>query len=393
MKIKHLPTPKYDVELMFAVEPDVPVEYQQAISACAHLSWDNRYPVDVLSGVELGPNRLKRERQGMADWWGIEDEASAIQALDWLLREGHRAHWPQMLEALRDPQAGKASGERAAQFAGNLRQAVPRLIELGLIANARDIERMGLEAWDYARAAHVARESHHIGYLSEEQAWRYILAAFEGIKQRYDTWIDFAHACLVGRYAWGGLGLEHLDFNKVVTTMLRYPLSTWNRYPLNPAFQQEYERQRLALVGEIEPAPPAESAPAARAPQATAAGTGRSPVIVDPRAEKAQRPGLVRRLLDIPVLGDYLATAIGLLVPFAVLVCLGVLLKGVFHLPIDEGRAGKLFFVPGLASLVFLWNRYLAAKQKIRITLPIIPIPLTWVAAFFFVVGMLAAYF
>ena len=406
MKLKQLPSPDY-ADLLFAVEPDVDVLHQQAMSLGVCLAWANDFLVDVLSGVDLSTDakRHKSCKEGMADSWGVVDTPSAISTLDWLLQEGHRAHWAATLECLRNAQVAHnlEDDTRASAFAFHLREATPRLIELGLAEDQQDIERLGIDAWDHGRIIHVARESYYLGYLTEEQAWPYILRAFSQAQQRYRTWVDYARSYLMGRYAWGGLDTEKnmgTGMHKAVTSMLRYRYSTWNCYPLNPAFEAEYERQRHKLVGNIEPVKSALSASASSIPTPETAPPARSTVVIDPRAEKAarkamkaQRPSLIRRLLDIPIIGHYLATAIGLVVPFVVLVCLGALFQGVLHIPINEGRTGKLFFVPGLAVLVFLWNQYLARKQQLRITLPIIPIPLTWIAVFFFVVGTLAAFF
>jgi hypothetical protein len=109
-------------------------------------------------------------RNGLRDWWGIDNRADAIRTLDWLWITGHRLHY----------QAEDRS-RRAKQHA-----PTPYL------------------AWDYCRLVWVGGVSYVAGYLTEEEAWQRILPAARAIQSDYSSWREMGEDYLRGRQHWYG---------------------------------------------------------------------------------------------------------------------------------------------------------------------------------------------
>ncbi len=59
-----------------------------------------------------------------------------------------------------------------------------------------------LFAWDYGRLVNVARWSYSVGYISEDEAWRYITPSGKYLQLNYHSWEDYGKNYLAGRDFW-----------------------------------------------------------------------------------------------------------------------------------------------------------------------------------------------
>jgi len=106
------------------------------------------------------------------------------------------------------------------------------LVRLGYSAEELD-EIRSLAAWDYGRTVFFARTSAIAGYMSEEEAWRYMMVAADNAAAQYSGWRQFAAAYMMGRaIAYGRNGVDHYP---VLDYMLNDPDSPMNLCPLKGA--------------------------------------------------------------------------------------------------------------------------------------------------------------
>jgi hypothetical protein len=109
------------------------------------------------------------------------------------------------------------------------------------------------------------------------------------------------------------------------------------------------------------PTPAAELAPAAPA----------TPEVAPPP------PTLAQKLFALPVLGGWLATGFGVLLPL-------ILFFACLPASLEDSR----FEMAMAAAVVLVWNLVFTRLLKVRITTPLIPIPLSFVAFLFLVIGL-----
>jgi hypothetical protein len=60
------------------------------------------------------------------------------------------------------------------------------------------LERYRIRAWDLGRLIATARSAHAAGYLDQEAAWEWLLAAGDAIRQTYASWKDFGEDYILG---------------------------------------------------------------------------------------------------------------------------------------------------------------------------------------------------
>lgn len=378
MKFITLSNKEYETDLIFAQEHSLSVEHQQAMSLSAFLAWPNDFPVNAL----IKPQR-DMDVNVLANSWGITDTRTAIDVLEWLLGEGHRVYWPSAL-AVYQGQTRKDQDVRAIEFAENLKEALPRLLHYRLIANETELVSQTVDAWDYGRVAFVASYSHYLGYLTEAQAMEYILKALRQVSKIYRTWAEYGRAYLLGRLMWGGVRSDSYNFLMVMITMLQYEDSTWNRYPVDPFYKNQYEEERQQLLAQSILPFQAKTVLATNGDEVNSDVNGQN-------ADQAPiKVGMLHRAVAFPLLGHYIGFLIAVIVPFVLMLLLMPAIQAVFGESVTQGRRGSNIFGATFFSLAFLWTYFLSAKKNLRLTTPIIPIPLTWISGFFAVIGFIS---
>lgn len=111
----------------------------------------------------------------------------------------------------------------------NLKQTLKGLREDGFLgSNPSELERLDVTAWDMGRMVNVARYSYDLGYISESQAWEYILSAQRESSSIYADWAAFGRAYIVGRALWGGINLNFYDAIRTVKKLMKHKKSPWN---------------------------------------------------------------------------------------------------------------------------------------------------------------------
>lgn len=357
------------------------MEYQKAMSLGAFLAWSNDYPVNAFAKP-----KKKVDAKGVADSWGITDTNTAHEAIEWLLTGGHRAHWEKTLDAYRG--TSNEEDSRAAAFAKNLEDALPRIMHYQLIGSEAELFAKKIDAWDYGRIVFLASESLYLGYLTEAEAMDYALKALQEASQTYSTWTEYARSYLLGRLMWGGARSDTYDFVMVMMAMLQYEDSPWNRYPLDPFYKRQYEQEKQQLLAKSISPFKVERAVEINDSKVNSALGHRSQTDGSP----AIRTGWLHRMVGIPILGRYIGLLIAVVVPLLVMFLVMPVIHATLGEGVTQGRRGRNVFGAIFFSLTFAWTYLIAAKKNLRLTTPLVPIPLTWISGFFAVVAMAAIF-
>ena len=75
----------------------------------------------------------------------------------------------------------------------------------------------------------VTRCCFDAGYITEEEAWRYILNARQASKEQYTSWHDFASGYVTGRAMWSGSNLSLTGIISITQGLLQDEESPWKQ--------------------------------------------------------------------------------------------------------------------------------------------------------------------
>lgn len=175
-------------------------------------------------------------KENLEDYYGITDSASAIDTLDWLLKRGHRVYF----DAIKDVASGRGAGvnvsgpesgeqERVGEYISNLEEASDDLAEEDYIKSKSDLADISVTAWDMGRLVLVTRCCFDVGYISEDDAWRYINSARISCREQYGSWKELARGYVVGRAMWSGSDMALSGIMAIAEGLLEDDGSPWKR--------------------------------------------------------------------------------------------------------------------------------------------------------------------
>lgn len=135
-------------------------------------------------------------------WWGVKNGPETHEILRWLMQEGHRAEFNTIFAQL--------APLPPDQFAAKMRQFDPQRPMDALrqqhftfiYENRQYLANGGLVSWDMGRLINICRGAYVTGYLSEQEAWAYIMPAARAIQQAYHSWSEVSTGYLLGWRYW-----------------------------------------------------------------------------------------------------------------------------------------------------------------------------------------------
>jgi hypothetical protein len=167
-------------------------------------------------GRPAGPANRAWARKLLADSWGVKDADQLRERLTWLAEKGHTAEWFE-------------TRERWRKLPEDQRQGTLGLIHVGLFQ--AEIGDTGLVAWDAARLINVAGWGFLAGWLTEEEAWSFIIPQARRVQKAYPSWEAFARGYQLGTAYWSA---PRADENRAVADrLLADPQSAWRQIPWN----------------------------------------------------------------------------------------------------------------------------------------------------------------
>ena len=158
-----------------------------------------------------------KERQILAEAWGVSNRQSMLRTLYDVHTSGHRFDFSYEVtrwSAMSNKEAREAENELTedAEHSDECAEELWRFRRVR--ANDRGIRGVNFLAWDYVRLAMLARAGATAGYLSEAEATDILLMIAPDIRANYTSWEDLATSFHLGRWYWnseGGEGEANLD--------------------------------------------------------------------------------------------------------------------------------------------------------------------------------------
>lgn len=192
------------------------------IAGGAALGYDfGEYPRDLAGRA----GNLKMLRS----WWAVHDRAELLRQIDGLRHGGHQALYDELLLRLRRDRDG---GWLTRGLRGPTNRVEMHRIEV-VQRESTALGRAGIVAFDISRCVNLARSGHQVGFLSESEAWRIIIAEARRAQTAFDSWKAYGRSFLAGRDFWGGATNDGSQsrFVQLVNDLLTRPDGAWRIHP------------------------------------------------------------------------------------------------------------------------------------------------------------------
>jgi hypothetical protein len=221
----------------YRIKGDVQTPEAKKILAGAIYSDQQGAYLDTLAaGIDDKLHTILRE------WWDINDRATAVAKLDYLKEKAYAFYFPTVCKAFRaatddaraqifaefENTAGEEDAQKAFSQTHNLLESIKPLTELKIIKDVEDVEKYGVVGWDVGRLIFVARLCYDAKYITEQEAWGYIDAAYAQAQKTFQSWEALAKSYVIGRFLWKGADAAD-GIAEVANGLLTNPKSPWQQ--------------------------------------------------------------------------------------------------------------------------------------------------------------------
>jgi len=173
---------------------------QWGIAISTILSKRNNEDVFALAGDISTPDVVADQKASLERWWGIDSRELLIEMMVWARDEGHRAVYEKMRREQRMIPKGLLQW-RDRLFRNH--QSLNYKSRQAFVDKYGDVlGEKSLVVWDIARLVSLARWGVQCGYLTEHEAFEWIMPAAQQVQATYDSWEDMAENYLLGRQFW-----------------------------------------------------------------------------------------------------------------------------------------------------------------------------------------------
>lgn len=152
--------------------------------------------------------RKDKSRKLLKAEWQIKDTSSVLQTLDYIMNEGDRTVYNIILPhfLITDCKEGRKKRlkerylavELLIRYSDNLSDCIGSVPDNSLFTiRTKDLEK-GILAWDMCQLVTTSRIAFDAGYLTEKEAWKYILSAYEICKGEFTGWEEVCKSIFIG---------------------------------------------------------------------------------------------------------------------------------------------------------------------------------------------------
>jgi hypothetical protein len=210
-------------------------EQQFALAVSAILTGMNGDRHDCLHGNRPGLLLRNQTRTVLSSYWNIKNSKQLIETLQWLSEEGHRAEYEAMYDAI----------SNAWPISNQLQLLDEKVVKKMRSAERKDFQRKfacivkyrlqysSILAWDLCRLVSVARFGVGAEYITEDEAWKWILDAAQRLQSAFGSWHELGENYIVGR---NFLGFPGSAAETVYKSLIdrNNTASPWNKIPWFP---------------------------------------------------------------------------------------------------------------------------------------------------------------
>ena len=163
----------------------------------------NGWDYTVFGGIAPGADSKKLMADMLEEWWDVTDRESAIENMDWLLTEGHRSEFAELMVLLDEEGMTNSGVQEVADVLG----VVFEDEDTGFyLARAYDGYRTrgpgAIDGWDLCRAMSLLGWYYIAGYYTESEALDKALEVGQVIQRRFSSWDELMDSYFLGYEYW-----------------------------------------------------------------------------------------------------------------------------------------------------------------------------------------------
>lgn len=137
------------------------------------------------------------------EWWGVTDHDSAVENIDWLLTEGHRAEFVEFMQMLVEDGWSDYSEEDAAAMIGELLEDEEAGKYLAhAFAEYQIYGDSSIDGWDYSRALSLLGWYYIAGFYTETEALDKALEIARELQGKFSSWDEQTESYMRGYEYW-----------------------------------------------------------------------------------------------------------------------------------------------------------------------------------------------
>ncbi len=165
----------------------------------------NGWDYNMFGGMPANDESMAIQQSMLSEWWDVTDKASADETIEWLISEGHRMDFAEMMDMLTEDGFGDMpEAERADYLLNNYTNMTDEIAQQ-YAAFYAGYDEKGIDvmsAWDYSRAVSVIANCYIAGYYTETEALDKALEVASVIQTAYGSWDAFIDSYMVGYEYW-----------------------------------------------------------------------------------------------------------------------------------------------------------------------------------------------
>lgn len=172
-------------------------------ATCAILTENNSGDHNLFGGMKPGDVSKQATQMLLENYWDVTDKKSADETLDWILSEGHRTDFLELMQLLKEVGAEKETKEDLAGILGELegdKEAGPYLAQS--FYDYLEFGDTAIDAWDYSRAISLLGWYYLAGYYTETEALDKALEVAQIIQKEFSSWDEFNQSYCRGYSYW-----------------------------------------------------------------------------------------------------------------------------------------------------------------------------------------------
>lgn len=225
----HRPPSAVFADQSAAVAP-TQAQKEWALATCAILTEVNHGRHELLGGEIPTPERQQIIRETLRRWWGVESREDLLSTMRWVASEGHRAEFTAIEQTL-----GAMSGAEIQAWKRRLMHEAPKQIyRVEMVQRyAPELKGPGILAWDLDRFVALCGWGYIAGYLTEAEAYSYMMPAAITLQSSYGSWEELGRSHIIGRQFWSQEQTQATGFRNMQAyqTLISSPRSPWARIP------------------------------------------------------------------------------------------------------------------------------------------------------------------
>ena len=173
-------------------------------ATCAVLTDANGWDYTMFGGLPANEDSAAIVQSLLDEWWGVTDQATAKENMDWLTTQGHRTEFADSMAYLEESGIEEIPAEERADFMlENFdvdEQEAQNYADWYAVYEEKGED--AIAGWDYSRAMSLLGYYYLAGYYTEEEALNVSFELAQTIQGAFDSWDSFMESYFAGYEYW-----------------------------------------------------------------------------------------------------------------------------------------------------------------------------------------------